>query len=47
MIKGNYQIALKESLKALKILEAIENEIEIAEVYKGMAAIEFELGNGE
>ena len=47
MVKGNYQIALKESLKAIKILEAIENELETADVYKVMSAIECELGNGE
>ena len=43
--KGNHNIALAETLKALKILEKIDKPIRKADALNHLAAIEFYLGN--
>ncbi|WP_222984241.1 tetratricopeptide repeat protein [Flagellimonas meishanensis] len=47
MYMGNHNIALKETLKALNILEKIDEEIRKADALNHLAAIEFYLHNFE
>ena len=47
MYMGNYRIALKETLKALKLLEQSDSRIRMADALNHMGAIEFNLLNFE
>ncbi|MFS4468243.1 tetratricopeptide repeat protein [Maribacter sp. 2210JD10-5] len=43
--KGNYRIALENTLKALRFFEEVEDEVRKADALKQLADIEYQLGN--
>ncbi len=45
--KGNHKIALTETLKALRIIEKLDNDIRKADIFNHLAATEFFSGNYE
>ncbi len=45
--KGNYQIALNQILKQVKILESLDKKVMLADSYNNMAAVELTNGNFE
>jgi tetratricopeptide (TPR) repeat protein len=47
MDKGNYKIALEETLKSVRTLDTINKPIRQADAYRQLGDIEFELGNYE